>query len=149
MSLLSCIPYRLNLTPTLVSPQAQSLASSLSTRQLLRICRRLSEHPEESVARSVNKACLSRSTSKYSILPFCCWWNIPNVLNVNLDFAIVRFLPSLASASLAKSLSDCSIQDSSEPAAPHDLSCESAAARDRIDKNKTLPGNTREFNNSS
>lgn len=51
-----------HLTPP--HPQAQSLASSLSTRQLLRICRRLSEHPEESVARSVNKACLSRSTSK-------------------------------------------------------------------------------------
>lgn len=51
-----------HLTPP--NPQAQSLASSLSTRQLLRICRRLSKHPEESVARSVNKACLSRSTSK-------------------------------------------------------------------------------------
>lgn len=42
--------------------QAQSLASSLSTRQLLRICRRLSQYPEESIAHAVNKACLSRYT---------------------------------------------------------------------------------------
>uniref|UniRef100_A0A8D3AHV4 von Willebrand factor A domain-containing protein 8 n=1 Tax=Scophthalmus maximus TaxID=52904 RepID=A0A8D3AHV4_SCOMX len=56
-------------------PTAQSLASSLSTRQLLRICRRLSHYPEESIAHAVNKACLS------------------------------RFLPSLARASLEKSLS--------------------------------------------
>lgn len=86
----------LNLTHSLRKtndPTAQSLASSLSTRQLLRICRRLSEHPEESVARSVNKACLS------------------------------RFLPSLAGASLAKSLADCSIHDSPDPAEPRDLSC--------------------------
>ncbi|KAM6934858.1 von Willebrand factor A domain-containing protein 8 [Xenentodon cancila] len=65
---------------------AQSLASSLSTRQLLRICRRLSEYPEESVAHAVHKACLS------------------------------RFLPSLARASLEKSLSDCSIQETPDPA---------------------------------
>uniref|UniRef100_A0A8D3E6L1 von Willebrand factor A domain-containing protein 8 n=1 Tax=Scophthalmus maximus TaxID=52904 RepID=A0A8D3E6L1_SCOMX len=62
-------------------PTAQSLASSLSTRQLLRICRRLSHYPEESIAHAVNKACLS------------------------------RFLPSLARASLEKSLSSCSVQD--------------------------------------
>ncbi|GLD75474.1 von Willebrand factor A domain-containing protein 8 [Lates japonicus] len=40
-------------------PTAQSLASSLSTRQLLRICRRLSQYPKESIAHAVNKACLS------------------------------------------------------------------------------------------
>uniref|UniRef100_A0A669BIT7 von Willebrand factor A domain-containing protein 8 n=1 Tax=Oreochromis niloticus TaxID=8128 RepID=A0A669BIT7_ORENI len=56
------------------SEKAQSLASSLSTRQLLRICRRLSQHPEESITHAVNKACLS------------------------------RFLPSLARASLQKNL---------------------------------------------
>ncbi|KAM4558944.1 von Willebrand factor A domain-containing protein 8 [Odontesthes bonariensis] len=67
-------------------PTAQSLASSLSTRQLLRICRRLSQYPEESIAHVVNKACLS------------------------------RFLPSLARASLEKSLSNCSIQDTPDPA---------------------------------
>ncbi|KAK5860620.1 hypothetical protein PBY51_022082 [Eleginops maclovinus] len=67
-------------------PTAQSLASSLSTRQLLRICRRLSQYPEESIAHAVNKACLS------------------------------RFLPSLARASLDKSLADCSIQDTPDPA---------------------------------
>ncbi|XP_071340245.1 von Willebrand factor A domain-containing protein 8 [Trachinotus anak] len=67
-------------------PTAQSLASSLSTRQLLRICRRLSLYPEESIAHAVNKACLS------------------------------RFLPSLARASLEKSLTNCSIQDAPDPA---------------------------------
>uniref|UniRef100_A0A674JFP2 von Willebrand factor A domain-containing protein 8 n=1 Tax=Terrapene triunguis TaxID=2587831 RepID=A0A674JFP2_9SAUR len=41
-------------------PTAQSLASSLSTRQLLRICRRLSQYPDESLYHAVNKACLSR-----------------------------------------------------------------------------------------
>ncbi|XP_071782446.1 von Willebrand factor A domain-containing protein 8 [Centroberyx gerrardi] len=67
-------------------PTAQSLASSLSTRQLLRICRRLSQYPEESIAHAVNKACLS------------------------------RFLPSLARASLQKNLANCSIQDTADPA---------------------------------
>lgn len=67
-------------------PTAQSLASSLSTRQLLRICRRLSQYPEESITHAVNKACLS------------------------------RFLPSLARASLQKSLTNCSIQDTADPA---------------------------------
>uniref|UniRef100_A0A672IEL6 von Willebrand factor A domain containing 8 n=1 Tax=Salarias fasciatus TaxID=181472 RepID=A0A672IEL6_SALFA len=73
----------LQLTHTLrktSDPTAQSLASSLSTRQLLRICRRLSQYPEESVAHAVSKACLS------------------------------RFLPSLARASLEKTLTNCSIQ---------------------------------------
>ncbi|XP_029314557.1 LOW QUALITY PROTEIN: von Willebrand factor A domain-containing protein 8 [Cottoperca gobio] len=74
-------------------PTAQSLASSLSTRQLLRICRRLSQYPEESLSRAVNKACLS------------------------------RFLPSLARASLEKSLSNCSIQDSPDPAEHTDFTC--------------------------
>uniref|UniRef100_A0AAQ5Y816 von Willebrand factor A domain-containing protein 8 n=1 Tax=Amphiprion ocellaris TaxID=80972 RepID=A0AAQ5Y816_AMPOC len=67
-------------------PTAQSLASSLSTRQLLRICRRLSQHPDESIAHAVNKACLS------------------------------RFLPSLARASLEKNLANCSIEDKPDPA---------------------------------
>uniref|UniRef100_A0A8C0YIY7 von Willebrand factor A domain-containing protein 8 n=1 Tax=Cyprinus carpio carpio TaxID=630221 RepID=A0A8C0YIY7_CYPCA len=67
-------------------PTALSLASSLSTRQLLRICRRLSQYPEESVAHAVNKACLS------------------------------RFLPSLARSALQKSLVNCSIEDQPDPA---------------------------------
>ncbi|XP_049904645.1 von Willebrand factor A domain-containing protein 8 [Epinephelus moara] len=75
-------------------PTAQSLASSLSTRQLLRICRHLSQYPEESIAHAVNKACLS------------------------------RFLPSLARASLEKSLSNCSIEDTPDPAEhTQDFSC--------------------------
>ncbi|XP_016319191.1 von Willebrand factor A domain-containing protein 8-like [Sinocyclocheilus anshuiensis] len=65
---------------------ALSLASSLSTRQLLRICRRLSQYPEESVAHAVNKSCLS------------------------------RFLPSLARSPLQKSLVNCSIEDQPDPA---------------------------------
>ncbi|XP_030642749.1 von Willebrand factor A domain-containing protein 8 [Chanos chanos] len=67
-------------------PTAQSLASSLSTRQLLRICRRLSQYPEESIAHAVNKACLS------------------------------RFLPSLARSALQKNMANCSIEDRAEPA---------------------------------
>ncbi|XP_037542623.1 von Willebrand factor A domain-containing protein 8 [Nematolebias whitei] len=75
-------------------PTMQSLASSLSTRQLLRICRRLSQYPEERIFHAVNKACLS------------------------------RFLPSLARASLEKSLTSCSIQDTVDPAEHNrDYSC--------------------------
>ncbi|XP_061735639.1 von Willebrand factor A domain-containing protein 8 isoform X2 [Nerophis ophidion] len=72
---------------------AQSLASSLSTRQLLRICRRLSRYPEENIAHAVNKACLS------------------------------RFLPSLARASLQKSLSNCSIQETLDAEHARDFTC--------------------------
>ncbi|XP_059683052.1 von Willebrand factor A domain-containing protein 8 [Gavia stellata] len=61
---------------------AQSLASSLSTRQLLRICRRLSQHPDESLYYAVNKACLS------------------------------RFLPNLARSALHKNLQDSHIETS-------------------------------------
>ncbi|KAG7501738.1 von Willebrand factor A domain-containing 8 [Solea senegalensis] len=74
-------------------PTAQSLASSLSTRQLLRICRRLSQYPEESIAHAVNKACLS------------------------------RFLPSLARASLEKSLANGSIQEKPGPSEARDYTC--------------------------
>nr|XP_015219376.1 PREDICTED: von Willebrand factor A domain-containing protein 8 isoform X1 [Lepisosteus oculatus] len=78
-------------------PTAQSLASSLSTRQLLRICRRLSQYPEESISHSINKACLS------------------------------RFLPTLARSALQKNLVTCGIEDSSEKLSKHeheDASCE-------------------------
>ncbi|XP_076841646.1 von Willebrand factor A domain-containing protein 8 isoform X2 [Brachyhypopomus gauderio] len=68
-------------------PTAQSLASSLSTRQLLRICRRLSEYPEECITHAVNKACLS------------------------------RFLPSLARSSLQKNLADYAMEEQTDPAA--------------------------------
>ncbi|KAJ8349982.1 hypothetical protein SKAU_G00251120 [Synaphobranchus kaupii] len=71
-------------------PTAQSLASSLSTRQLLRICRRLSQYPEESVSHAVHKACLS------------------------------RFLPSLARSALQKNLANCSVQDTADPAEPQE-----------------------------
>nr|XP_061799830.1 von Willebrand factor A domain-containing protein 8-like [Nerophis lumbriciformis] len=86
----------LHLTHTLRQtndPTAQSLASSLSTRQLLRICRRLSRYPEESIAHAVNKACLS------------------------------RFLPSLARGSLQKSLANCSIEETPANEHTRDLSC--------------------------
>ncbi|XP_010212958.1 PREDICTED: von Willebrand factor A domain-containing protein 8-like [Tinamus guttatus] len=63
---------------------AQSLASSLSTRQLLRICRRLSHHPDESLHYAVNKACLS------------------------------RFLPNLARSALQKNLVDSGIETSAD-----------------------------------
>ncbi|RVE58198.1 hypothetical protein OJAV_G00206850 [Oryzias javanicus] len=65
-------------------PTAKSLASSFSTRQLLRICRRLSQYPEENITHSIHKACLS------------------------------RFLPSLARSTLEKTLKNCSMQASLE-----------------------------------
>ncbi|XP_061647340.1 von Willebrand factor A domain-containing protein 8 isoform X2 [Phyllopteryx taeniolatus] len=74
-------------------PTAQSLASSLSSRQLLRICRRLSRYPEESVAHAVNKACLS------------------------------RFLPSLARGSLQKSLANCAIHETPGGEHTRDFTC--------------------------
>ncbi|KAG7255149.1 hypothetical protein CRUP_037221, partial [Coryphaenoides rupestris] len=60
--------------------------SHLLDAQLLRVCRRLSHYPEESLQHAVSKACLS------------------------------RFLPSLARASLQKNLSDCSVSKAPEPA---------------------------------
>ncbi|KAF4086969.1 hypothetical protein AMELA_G00090070 [Ameiurus melas] len=90
----------LHLTHSLRStndPTAQSLASSLSTRQLLRICRRLAQYPEESIAHAVNKACLS------------------------------RFLPSLARSSLQKNLANCSIEERTDsvkdPELKQDTTC--------------------------
>ncbi|XP_060732399.1 von Willebrand factor A domain-containing protein 8 [Tachysurus vachellii] len=86
----------LHLTHSLRStndPTAQSLASSLSTRQLLRICRRLSQYPEESIAHAVNKACLS------------------------------RFLPSLARSALQKNLANCSIEERTDPELKQDITC--------------------------
>ncbi|KAM7321273.1 hypothetical protein ACRRTK_019365 [Alexandromys fortis] len=70
-------------------PTAQSLAGSLSTRQLLRIARRLSQYPNENLHDAITKACLS------------------------------RFLPSLARSALEKNLADATIEisagDSLEP----------------------------------
>uniref|UniRef100_A0A4W3H4Q1 von Willebrand factor A domain-containing protein 8 n=1 Tax=Callorhinchus milii TaxID=7868 RepID=A0A4W3H4Q1_CALMI len=65
-------------------PTAQSLASSLSTRQLLRICRRFAQYPEESLHHAINKACLS------------------------------RFLPNLARSALHMNLKDSGIVATSE-----------------------------------
>ncbi|XP_072440906.1 von Willebrand factor A domain-containing protein 8 isoform X2 [Chiloscyllium punctatum] len=65
-------------------PTVQSLASSLSTRQLLRICNRFSHYPEESLYHAVNKACLS------------------------------RFLPNLARSALQKNLKDSGIEATSD-----------------------------------
>ncbi|XP_036613372.1 von Willebrand factor A domain-containing protein 8 [Trichosurus vulpecula] len=78
-------------------PTAQSLAASLSTRQLLRITRRLSKYPDESLHRAVNKACLS------------------------------RFLPSLARSALEKNLLDAGIEpttDNHPQPEPKDYRCE-------------------------
>ncbi|XP_078415732.1 von Willebrand factor A domain-containing protein 8 isoform X1 [Cetorhinus maximus] len=65
-------------------PTALSLASSLSTRQLLRICSRFSHYPEESLYHAVNKACLS------------------------------RFLPNLVRSTLQKNLKDSGIEETSD-----------------------------------
>ena len=45
----------------LLSTKGHSLANSLSTRQLLRICKRLAVNKDECLHQVVNKACLSRS----------------------------------------------------------------------------------------
>uniref|UniRef100_A0A8D0GPI5 von Willebrand factor A domain-containing protein 8 n=1 Tax=Sphenodon punctatus TaxID=8508 RepID=A0A8D0GPI5_SPHPU len=86
-------------------PTAQSLASSLSTRQLLRICCRLSRYPDESLYHAVNKACLS------------------------------RFLPNLARSALHKHLLDSGIEtspDDTRKMEEKDYSCEINAGILRI-----------------
>ncbi|XP_053521402.1 von Willebrand factor A domain-containing protein 8 isoform X1 [Artibeus jamaicensis] len=86
-------------------PTAQSLAASLSTRQLLRISRRLSQYPNESLHGAVTKACLS------------------------------RFLPSLARSALEKNLADASIEisiDNNLEPELEDYKCEVASGSLRI-----------------
>ena len=48
----------------------QSLSSSLSTRQLLRIVTRLSHYPEDTLYDAIMRACLSRYcySSKYHLM---------------------------------------------------------------------------------
>ncbi|XP_059823780.1 von Willebrand factor A domain-containing protein 8 [Hypanus sabinus] len=76
-------------------PTAKSLASSLSLRQLLRICNRISRYPEESLYHAVNKACLS------------------------------RFLPNLARSALQKNLKDSGIEANSDVEQERtDIKCE-------------------------
>ncbi|XP_074632889.1 von Willebrand factor A domain-containing protein 8-like isoform X1 [Acropora palmata] len=70
---------RLSKDPTVIS-----IASSLSTRQLLRIARRLATYPVEDLTNSIHKACLA------------------------------RFLPRLAASSLEKVLNDSEIQVNKE-----------------------------------
>ncbi|PNI60300.1 VWA8 isoform 3 [Pan troglodytes] len=86
-------------------PTAQSLAASLSTRQLLRISRRLSQYPNENLHSAVTKACLS------------------------------RFLPSLARSALEKNLADATIEintdDNLEPELK-DYKCEVTSGTLRI-----------------
>lgn len=113
--------------------QAQSLASSLSTRQLLRICRRLSRYPEESIAHAVNKACLSRYTFTVPVFFSRLWCTFSERRCVIVSTGdgecvcvCLRFLPSLARSSLDKSLADCSMQDTADPSEHlRDLSCKS------------------------
>ncbi|DAA24031.1 TPA: hypothetical protein BOS_12463 [Bos taurus] len=86
-------------------PTAQSLAASLSTRQLLRISRRLSQYPNENLHNAVTKACLS------------------------------RFLPSLARSALEKNLADAAIEittDNSPESELEDYKCELSSGSLRI-----------------
>uniref|UniRef100_A0A667G105 von Willebrand factor A domain-containing protein 8 n=1 Tax=Lynx canadensis TaxID=61383 RepID=A0A667G105_LYNCA len=86
-------------------PTAQSLAASLSTRQLLRISRRLSQYPHENLHSAVTKACLS------------------------------RFLPSLARSALEKNLADAAIEintDNNQEPELEDYKCEVASGSLRI-----------------
>ncbi|XP_048656519.1 von Willebrand factor A domain-containing protein 8, partial [Marmota marmota marmota] len=86
-------------------PTAQSLAASFSTRQLLRISRRLSQYPNENLHNAITKACLS------------------------------RFLPSLARSALEKNLADAAIEittnDNLEPDL-EDYKCEVVSGSLRI-----------------
>ncbi|KAJ7392629.1 von Willebrand factor A domain-containing protein 8 [Desmophyllum pertusum] len=66
-------------------PTVSSIASSLSTRQLLRIARRLANYPAEDLEHSIHKACLT------------------------------RFLPRLAASSLEKVLNDSGIHVQKDP----------------------------------
>lgn len=77
-----------------------SLAPSLSTRQLLRITKRLDKYPDSDFYRIVNKACLSQ----YVIVLSKC----SNSFHEN--FLINRFLPQLTKQMLEKTLYSCSIQ---------------------------------------
>ncbi|XP_012578723.1 PREDICTED: von Willebrand factor A domain-containing protein 8 isoform X2 [Condylura cristata] len=86
-------------------PTAQSLASSLSTRQLLRISRRLSQYPNENLHGAVHKACLS------------------------------RFLPALARSALEKNLADATIEintDNTQQLDLKDYKCDVASGFLRI-----------------
>nr|XP_025730607.1 von Willebrand factor A domain-containing protein 8 isoform X2 [Callorhinus ursinus] len=86
-------------------PTAQSLAASLSTRQLLRISRRLSQYPNENLHSAVMKTCLS------------------------------RFLPSLARSALEKNLADAAIEistDNHQEPELEDYKCEIASGSLRI-----------------
>ncbi|XP_027961592.1 von Willebrand factor A domain-containing protein 8 isoform X3 [Eumetopias jubatus] len=86
-------------------PTAQSLAASLSTRQLLRISRRLSQYPDENLHSAVMKTCLS------------------------------RFLPSLARSALEKNLADAAIEistDNHQEPELEDYKCEIASGSLRI-----------------
>ncbi|XP_043927636.1 von Willebrand factor A domain-containing protein 8 [Protopterus annectens] len=85
-------------------PTAQSLASSLSTRQLLRICRRHSHYPDENLHHAINKASLS------------------------------RFLPSLARSALEKNMRDSGIEAASEAQEENDYTCELKSGILRIGK---------------
>ncbi|KAF4025563.1 hypothetical protein G4228_017818 [Cervus hanglu yarkandensis] len=88
-----------------IKEMAQSLAASLSTRQLLRISRRLSQYPNENLHNAVTKACLS------------------------------RFLPSLARSALEKNLADAAIEISTDNSPESDLEdykCEVSSGSLRI-----------------
>lgn len=65
-------------------PTVSSIASSLSTRQLLRIARRLANYPAEDLEHSIHKACLA------------------------------RFLPRLAASSLEKILNDSGLHNQTD-----------------------------------
>ncbi|XP_070538007.1 von Willebrand factor A domain-containing protein 8-like [Ptychodera flava] len=89
-----------------------SLASSLSTRQLLRIARRLAQYPNENLHDAINKACLS------------------------------RFLPKLAKQSLEKSLEDANIKPFKPELQPMEIekavTCEIKEGVLRIGKTQVL-----------
>lgn len=90
-----------------------SLAPSLSTRQLLRITKRLDKYPDSDFYNIVNKACLSQYVHVFFFLKLFCttfsWF--------------YRFLPLLTKQMLEKTLYSCSVQPMSSDLEDSSIKC--------------------------
>ena len=78
--------------------QVSSIASSLSTRQLLRIARRLATYPAEDLEHSIHKACLAR----YSKLIVILRGSVPAKLA--LSFIILKWKEKIAKSDERKEI---------------------------------------------
>lgn len=102
-----------------------SLAPSLSTRQLLRITKRLDKYPDSDFYSIVNKACLSQYVPILSMF---------EIVLTKL-FIIYRFLPQLTKQMLEKTLYSCNIQPMSTNLNDSPIKC-------NYDNNNLTIGNT-------